>query len=172
MKLFVGLDVSSEKLDACFMTDDSTCSGLKEASYGNSQLGASQIKEYILEFSQKFEIESLVIGMEATSLYSFHPAMFFKEDLELNQLNLMVSVEQPNKIKKYRDIFEENKNDQIDAFYIADYFRIQRQVNSIIKEEEYLALQHLTRTRYQLIKQLVRTKQHFFYFFTFFQRHI
>ena len=105
MKLFVGLDVSSEKLDACFMTDDSTCSVLKEASYGNSQLGASQIKEYILEFSQKFEIESLVIGMEATSLYSFHPAMFFKEDLELNQLNLMVSVEQPNKIKKYSDIF-------------------------------------------------------------------
>ena len=43
MKLFVGLDVSSEKLDACFMTDDSTCSVLKEASYGNSQLGASQI---------------------------------------------------------------------------------------------------------------------------------
>ncbi|MBK5028576.1 hypothetical protein [Enterococcus faecium] len=41
MKLFVGLDVSSEKLDACFMTDDSTCSVLKEASYGNSQLGAS-----------------------------------------------------------------------------------------------------------------------------------
>jgi hypothetical protein len=29
MKLFVGLDVSSEKLDACFMTDDSTCSVLK-----------------------------------------------------------------------------------------------------------------------------------------------
>ena len=80
MKLFVGLDVSSEKLDACFMTDDSTCSVLKEASYGNSQLGASQIK-YILEFSQKFEIESLVIGMEATSLYSFHPAMFLKKIL-------------------------------------------------------------------------------------------
>ncbi|MCH3299570.1 IS110 family transposase, partial [Enterococcus faecium] len=77
MKLFVGLDVSSEKLDACFMTDDSTCSVLKEASYGNSQLGASQIKEYILEFSQKFEIESLVIGMEATSLYSFGMATVF-----------------------------------------------------------------------------------------------
>ncbi len=92
MKLFVGLDVSSEKLDACFMTDDSTCSVLKEASYGNSQLGASQIKEYILEFSQKFEIESLVIGMEATSLYSFHPAMFFKEDLELNQLNNQIKL--------------------------------------------------------------------------------
>ncbi|MGM0219262.1 transposase [Enterococcus sp. AZ126] len=99
--------------------------------------------------------------MEATSLYSFHPAMFFKEDYDLNQFNLTVSVEQPDKIKKYRMIFEENKNDKIDAFYIADYFRIQRQATSIVREEEYLALQHLTRTRYQLIKHLVRTKQHF-----------
>jgi len=96
MKLFVGLDVSSEKLDACFMTDDSTLPVLKEATFENSQIGASQIKELILEFSQNFEIEKLVIGMQATSLYSFH-----------------------------------------------------------------LALQYLTRTRYQLIKQLVRTKQHF-----------
>lgn len=161
MKLFVGLDVSSEKLDACFMTDDSTLAVLKEATFENSQLGANQIKELILEFSQNIEIEKLVIGMEATSLYSFHPSMFFKEDSELNQLNLTVSIKQPSKIKKYRDIFEENKNDQIDAFYIADYFRVQRQVNSIVKEEKYIALQHLTHTRYQLIKQLVRTKQHF-----------
>lgn len=161
MKLFVGLDVSSEKLDVCFMTDDETFHVLKEATFDNSQIGANQIKEVILDITSQFKIEKLVIGMEATSLYSFHPAMFFKEDAELNQLNLTVSVEQPLKVKKYRDIFEENKNDQIDAFYIADYFRVQRQIPSIIKEEKYLALQHLTRTRYQLIKQLVRTKQHF-----------
>ena len=71
----------------------------------------------------------------------------------------MVSVEQPNKIKSIV-IFLKKQNDQIDAFISLTIF-IQRQVNSIIKEEEYLALQHLTRTRYQLIKQLVRTKQHF-----------
>lgn len=122
MKLFVGLDVSSEKLDACFMTDDSTCSVLKEASYGNSQLGASRIKEYILEFSQKFEIESLVIGMEATSLYSFHPAMFFKEDLELNQLNLMVSVEQPNKIKSIVIFLKKTKTIKLMLFISLTIF--------------------------------------------------
>lgn len=122
MKLFVGLDVSSEKLDACFMTDDSTCSVLKEASYGNSQLGASQIKEYILEFSQKFEIESLVIGMEATSLYSFHPAMFFKEDLELNQLNLMVSVEQPNKLKSIVIFLKKTKTIKLMLFISLTIF--------------------------------------------------
>lgn len=161
MKLFVGLDVSSEKLDACFMTDCEELSVLKEAVFENSHIGASQIKEIILDISAKLEIEKVTIGMEATSLYSFHPSMFFKEDEELNQLNLTVSIEQPAKVKKYRDVFEENKNDQIDAYYIADYLRVQRYSSSIVKEEKYIALQHLTRTRYQLIKQLVRTKQHF-----------
>ncbi|MGM0219263.1 transposase [Enterococcus sp. AZ126] len=52
MKLFVGLDVSSEKLDACFMTDDDTMSVLNESTIENSQLGANRIKEIILELSQ------------------------------------------------------------------------------------------------------------------------
>lgn len=99
--------------------------------------------------------------MEATSLYSFHPAMFFHEDSQLKALNVEVMVEQPNKIKKYREAFEESKNDTIDAFYIADYFRIERFSPAFLKEEKYLALQHLTRTKLQLIEQLTRTKQHF-----------
>lgn len=99
--------------------------------------------------------------MEVTSLYSFHPAMFFYEDSELKQLRVEVMIEQPAKIKKYREAFEENKNDTLDAFYIADYFRIERFTKSYLKEEKYNALQHLTRTRLQLIEQLVRTKQHF-----------
>ncbi|MGM0209086.1 transposase [Enterococcus sp. DIV0421] len=149
MKLVVGLDASSEKLDACFMADDSKLLVLKEATFENSQVDASQIKALILEFSRDFEIEKLVISMEATSLYSFHLSMFFKEDFELNQLNqlnLTVSVEQPTKLQKYCNIFEGHKNDRIDAFYNGNYFRIQRQVNPIVKEEKYLALQHLART--------------------------
>lgn len=146
MNLVVGLDASSEKLDACFMADDSKLLVLKEATFENSQVDASQIKVLILEFSRDFEIEKLVISMEATSLYSFHLSMFFKEDFELNQLNLTVSVEQPTKLQKYCNIFEGHKNDRIDAFYNANYFRIQRQVNPIVKEEKYLALQHLART--------------------------
>lgn len=100
--------------------------------------------------------------MEATSLYSFHPAMFFLEDSELKQLGVEVIVEQPAKIKKYREAFEENKNDTLDAFYTIDYFRIKRFTRSYLKAEKYLGLHHLTRTRIQLIEQLVRTKQHFF----------
>lgn len=161
MKLFVGLDVSLEKLDACFMTDDDELYVLKEATFGNDLYGANLIKETILEYNEEYVFDKIVVGMEATSLYSFHPAMFFNEDKDLNQFNLHVSVEQPNKIKRYREIFEENKNDRIDAFYIADYFRTSRINYSILKEEQYQALQHLTRSRFQLVEQLVTAKQHF-----------
>lgn len=50
------------------MTDDSTLSIIKEASFENSQPGTRQIKEWIPEFSQKFELEKLVISMDVTSL--------------------------------------------------------------------------------------------------------
>ena len=41
MKLFVGLDISSEKIDACFMTDDSNLSILNRLSVANDLNGAS-----------------------------------------------------------------------------------------------------------------------------------
>ncbi|HEM3073682.1 TPA: IS110 family transposase [Streptococcus suis] len=159
MKCFVGLDVSSTKLDVCIMLSDTTTPFT--ASLPNDLVGASEIKKQILELNDSYSFERIVIGMEATSLYSFHPAMFFHEDSDLKALKVEVMVEQPNKIKKYREAFEENKNDTLDAFYIADYFRIKRFSPAFLKEEKYMALQHLTRTRLQLIEQLTKTKQHF-----------
>ncbi|MGX7075824.1 IS110 family transposase [Globicatella sanguinis] len=161
MKLIVGLDVSSTELDVCFLTNDDQLPVLKQVCFNNDKLGANQIKELILKYVEELNIQQIVIGMEATSLYSFHPAMFFHQDQTLNQLNTSVFVEQPNKIKKYREVFEESKDDQLDAFYIADYFRVNRYGFAILKEEQYIALQHLTRTRFQLVEDLVRTKQHF-----------
>lgn len=43
MKLIVGLDVSSEKLAACLLTDDPTMPILKKDTFSNSLLGASKI---------------------------------------------------------------------------------------------------------------------------------
>ncbi|WP_050074241.1 IS110 family transposase, partial [Streptococcus pneumoniae] len=131
------------------------------ASLSNDLSGATEIKNHILDLNHTYHFERIVIGMEATSIYSFHPAMFFHEDSQLKELHVEIMVEQPNKIKKYREAFEENKNDTIDAFYIADYFRIERFSPSFLKAEKYMALQHLTRTRLQIIEQLTRTKQHF-----------
>lgn len=105
--------------------------------------------------------QKIVIGMESTSLYSFHPATFFQTDKELNQYELVVTVENPFKIKQFSRIFDEDKTDCIDAFRIADYLRLQRYSSSPLKEEKYMALQRLTRTRYRMVCQLTEAKQHF-----------
>ncbi|MBG9368283.1 IS110 family transposase, partial [Streptococcus sp. NLN64] len=159
MKCFVGLDVSSTKLDVCIMLSDTSTPF--SASLPNDLAGASEIKKTVIDLNEKHSFKRIVIGMEATSLYSFHPLMFFNEDSQLKRIGVEVVVEQPNKIKKYREAFEENKNDFIDAFYIADYFRIERFSPAFLKEEKYMALQHLTRTRLQMVEQLIHTKQHF-----------
>ncbi len=72
-----------------------------------------------------------------------------------------MTIENPFRVKQFSRIFDEDKTDRNDAFRIADFLRIQRFTTSPIKEEKYMALQHLTHTRYQLIKQLTRTKKHF-----------
>ncbi|EOO25242.1 hypothetical protein IIU_00766 [Bacillus cereus VD133] len=161
MKLFVGLDVSSEKLDVCFLSDDDQLTVLLEDSLGNDIEGANQIKQKILAFQKVYSFSQIVIGMESTSMYSFHPATFFNEDRELQRINTVVTIENPFRIKQFSRIFDEDKTDKNDAMRIADFLRIQRYTTSPIKEEKYMALQRLTRTRYQLIGQLVETKQHF-----------
>lgn len=161
MKLFVGLDVSSEKLDTCFMSDDDQLSILSELSLTNDFEGATTIKEQILTFNEALHFSQIVIGMESTSMYSFHPAMFFSEDKELKALPTVVTVENPFRIKQFSRIFDQDKTDRNDARHIADFLRIQRFTSSPMKEEKYIALQRLTRTRYQLVGQLVEAKQHF-----------
>lgn len=141
MKCFVGLDVSSIKLDVCIMSNDNQLGVLFSASLANDIVGASEIKKQILKINKTYHFNRIVIGLEATSLYSFHPAMFFHEDSDLKVLNVEVLIEQPDKIKKYREAFEENK--------------------SLSQRREISALQHLTRTRLLLVEQLVRTKQPF-----------
>ncbi|MFZ8515578.1 IS110 family transposase, partial [Staphylococcus aureus] len=75
MKLFVGLDVSSDKLDACFLTDTLTI--LHQGSYANDIEGPTQIKETIVNMFELFAFDKVVIGMESTSMYSAHPLIFF-----------------------------------------------------------------------------------------------
>lgn len=134
---------------------------MSEISVANDIEGATLTREMIFEFNEKYHFTQIVIGMASTSMYSFHPSMFFHEDKELKKLNALVTIENPFRIKQFSRMFDEDKTDRNDALRIADFLRIQRFTTSPIKEEKYMSLQRLTRTRYQLIKQLTRTKQHF-----------
>ncbi|MCD5160099.1 IS110 family transposase [Enterococcus casseliflavus] len=159
MKLFIGLDVSSQKLDTCFLTDSKEI--LFEDSLSNDLIGASEIKQKILNYQETCDLSRIVIGMESTSVYSFHPSMFFYLDEDLKQLPVEVTVENPYRIKQYSRMFDQDKTDKIDARIIADYLRVDLHTLSPIKEEIYVGLQRLTRSRYQLVTQMVEAKQHF-----------
>ncbi|MCT4564040.1 MAG: hypothetical protein N4A68_06935 [Maledivibacter sp.] len=50
MKLFVGIDVSSEKLDTCFLNSEDHI--LLEISLQNNIVGAGEIKDNIIRFTE------------------------------------------------------------------------------------------------------------------------
>lgn len=159
MKLFVGIDVSSEKLDVCFLDNDDQI--LLEQSLINNIVGASEIKGAILHLDALNSYDRIIVGMEATSVYSFHPSTFLDQDQELKALNVEVVVMNPKAIHRFKGLFEEDKTDQIDAYRIADFLRFDRFNTSLLKEEQYMALGRLTRSRYQLVCQMTEMKQHF-----------
>lgn len=99
MNLFVGLDVSSEKLDVCFLSDDEHLTILEEITLGNDMDGANAVKEKVIDFQEAYGFSQIIMGMESTSMYSFHPAMFFNKDKELKALNTLVTIENPFQIK-------------------------------------------------------------------------
>lgn len=119
MKLLVGIDVSSEKLDSCFL--DSEDQVLLEESLPNTIDGASQIREHILKFNEFVHYDRIIVGMETTSVYSFHPSTFLAEDKDLKALNVEVVVMNPKAIHRFKGLFDEDKTDQIDAYRIADF---------------------------------------------------
>lgn len=160
MKLFVGIDVSSKDLVTSMIFEE-TCDVVFQGNFVNDLKGATELKTIIINTANSNHLDQVVIGMEATSIYSFHPAMFFQEDADLKKLNTQSVVIDPKKTKRYHDVFAEDKNDQIDAFYIADFLRVGRYSTGIVRQENYIALQRLTRSRYELVQSLVRAKQHF-----------
>ena len=159
MKLFVGIDVSSQRLDVCFLDSDDHV--LYQGPLPNDINGASKIKGLILEFADIIHYDVIKVGMESTSVYSFHPATFLAEDVDLKGLGVEVIVQNPKAIARFKGLFEEDKTDRIDARRIADFLRLGLHGNSVIKEEKYVALQRLTRSRYQLTEQMTECKQHF-----------
>jgi len=83
----------------------------------NTIAGASQIREHILKFTQSIQYDRIIVGMEATSVYSFHPSTFLAEDQDIKALNVEVVVMNPKAIQRFKGLFDEDKTDQIDLLF-------------------------------------------------------
>ncbi|BFH10695.1 IS110 family transposase [Paenibacillus melissococcoides] len=160
MKLFVGIDVSSEELEACLMKSDGDT--LETFKTTNNLHGASYLRDRIISAAVKTACSEVHIGLEATSVYSWHPAMYLHEDEALQQLNAKVFTINPKLINKFKDAYADlDKTDRIDAWIIADRLRFGRLTTTIVMQEQYIALQRLTRMRFHLVHNLTREKQYF-----------
>jgi len=160
MKLFVGIDVDSEFLKAHIMNQDGD--SLKALSVKNNLNGAELLRDEVISLADELSSREMQIGMESTSVYSFHPAMFFNEDEALRKRQAKVYVINATLISKFKKSYPElPKTDHIDAWIIADRLRFGRVPCTFILNEQYLALQRLTRMRFRLVHNMTREKQYF-----------
>jgi transposase len=166
MKLFVGLDVSSFDIKVCFL--DGEGEQLKSFTTANDLPGATQLRDEILDTAKNRSVDVLRIGLESTSVYSFHPSMFLHNDECMRGLGAKVFVMNPKQIANFKKSYSDmDKTDEIDAFVIADYLRFGRLPMSVVKGEQYVALQQLTRARYQLVRQVTQEKQRFLQYLSY-----
>ena len=160
MKLFVGIDVSSQELEACFMNSDGD--KLETLTVKNNLEGASYLRDRIVAAADKHTSSEIHIGLEATSVYSWHPAMYMHQDAALQKRKAKVFTINPKLVSKFREAYSDlDKTDRLDAWVIADRLRFGRLTTTVVMQEQYVALQRLTRMRFHLIHNLTREKQYF-----------
>ncbi|MBA4496591.1 IS110 family transposase [Paenactinomyces guangxiensis] len=166
MKLYVGIDVSSKDMKVCLMDQEGET--LQRFTVENNLHGASYLRDQIVSCYDQGSFQAVHIGLEATSVYSWHPAMFLHEDRALQARNTKVYTINPKLIRKFKEAYVDlDKNDHVDAWLIADRLRFGRLPLTVVLQEQYVALQRLTRMRYHLVHNLTREKQvflqHLFY---------
>ncbi len=160
-QLFVGIDVGSQNNAVYLMKPD----GEKHSSFRmqNNRGGAKLLTERIVSAIQVQELEGVVIGMEATSIYGDSLVYALREDGKLGQYPRKIHVLNPKQVNKFKESYPElPKNDDVDAFVIADKLRFGRIGKEVYMDDyRYKALQTLTRARFYAVQDLTREKQRF-----------
>ena len=108
-------------------------------------------------------LEQVVIGMEATGIYGDNLVYALREDGALGRFQRKIHVLNPKQVSKFKESYPElPKNDDVDAFVIADKLRFGRITKEVYMDDyRYKALQTLTRARFYAVQDLTREKQRF-----------
>ena len=159
--LYVGIDVSSKNNVIYLMLPN----GDKHSSFSlaNSHDGSTQLVKRIFTAMTSNNIDSVLIGLEATSVYGDNLVYFLKEDTTLASFDRKFHVLNPKQVNKFKESYNDlPKNDYVDAFVIADCLRFGRINKEVYMDDyRYKALQNLTRARYFAVTNLTKEKQRF-----------
>ena len=130
--LYVGIDVSSKSNVVYLMLPN----GDKHSNFSvaNSHEGSTQLVKRILSALTSHSLDTVLIGLEATSVYGDNLVYFLREDATLAPFNRKIHVLNPKQVKKFHDAYNDlPKNDYVDSFVIADCLRFAR-----INKEVYM----------------------------------
>ena len=156
--LFIGVDVALKGNQFCVMNfDQHVYFNLK---FPNNPEGNNMVIDKIKDIEDKFFFEKIIIVMESTGMYSFHPACYLSSNEYLNNFHTDVYQINACDFDKYKKSFHDlEKEDGIDAYILADYARVGRtKALYPFRGSQYIALQRLTRQRYHICKELIREK--------------
>lgn len=159
--VFIGIDVSQATNTVHVM--DNSGNKIFNQTYENSLLGSNQIVEHILERVNLPEVTFFNFGLEATGCYGDLISMFLRETDRIPSIQKSVRVLNPKQVSRFKKSYSElPKTDNIDSFVIADSLRFGRiGVKGTVMEDKYLALQKVTRSRFQVAKDLSREKNRY-----------
>ena len=156
--LFVGIDVSKTSNQVYAMNFEQK--KLLSFSSPNNADGASKIEDKILDCLKNTKLESLIIVLESTGIYSYHIATYLSASDKLKPFNCLVYSINPKTSKNYRKSFSDmDKTDPKDSYILADMARVGKLINlTPVKGPQKLALQRLTRHRKHISDQIVNEK--------------
>lgn len=129
--LYVGIDVSSKSNVVYLMLPN----GDKHSNFElkNSHDGSTQLVKRILSAMASHSLDTVLIGLEATSVYGDNLVYFLREDATLAPFNRKIHVLNPKQVNKFKESYNDlPKNDFVDSFVIADclrFGRINKEVN-------------------------------------------
>lgn len=157
--LFVGIDVSSKSNVVCAMDFDEN--KYIASSFTNNQPGAEKLAGMLVECMNKHRnLDTIVVALEATSVYSIHIANFLSSAEVLMPYNPYVFCLNPKTTANYRKSYVGlEKTDPTDAFLIADFARVGRTKKSEPwRGSQFISLKRLTRHRLHLAECITREK--------------
>ncbi|NLW88910.1 MAG: IS110 family transposase [Clostridiaceae bacterium] len=159
--IFVGIDVSQTTNTVHVM--NSSGSKLWHQTFYNSLDGSHEFMDRLLETQKKEDAAFLSFGLEATGCYGDLLSIFLRETDLIPRACKSVRILNPRQVHRFKGSYAElPKTDDIDAFVIADSLRFGRMgLKGTVVEEKYLALQKLTRSRFQVAKDLSGEKNRY-----------
>lgn len=159
--IFIGIDVSQATNTVHVM--NSCGNKLWHQTFCNSLDGSHELVDRLLETQKKENAAFLSFGLEATGCYGDLIAMFLRETDFVPRSCKSVRILNPRQVYRFKRSYAElPKTDDIDAFVIADSLRFGRiGLKGTVVEEKYLALQKLTRSRFQVAKDLSSEKNRY-----------